>query len=223
MVVRGGGENTRKTAIAVALSFIIVLLLAMPVSAGSKMIVVPDTKGDISKNYDFGTGEPRHGWGENTPVVAAGYFDIVSAWLAKQGKLYTFGMELATDLPQEGQALPCGINSAYWEMIIESAGPWDPYNPLPFAYYMILMYDGSRYSANLLDIGTGVMTPLPFTHAGPTFQILFSEDSIAGRSTFWWSFCVEAYFGVGGWSMPDNPDPGASPDQVYWDIPWPPA
>jgi len=214
----------KKTVIALALSFTFALMmLAQPVSAGTVKVTVPDMTGDLCKHYNWGTGEPRHVLGDNTPVVKAGYFDMVSVWLAQKGDIYTFGMELAAGLPQEGKALPCGISLATWQMIIESAGPWDPYNPLPFAYFVTLAYDGSSYSANLWDVDTRVMTPLQFTHDGPKFQMVFSEDSIGGLSTFWWSFDVEVYFGAGGWSMPDNPDPGASPGQVYWDIPWPPA
>ena len=213
----------RKLVVAL-LSAIVVGLLLVPsgVSAGTKMTVVQDRAGDLCKHYNWSTGEPRHVLGDNTPVVTAGYLDIVSAWLAQKGKMYTFGMELAAGLPQEGKALPCGMSLATWQMIIESAGPWDPYNPLPFAYFVTLTYDGSSYSASLWDVDMRVMTPLQFTHDGPKIQMVFSEDSIGGLSTFWWSFDVEVYFGVGGWSMPDNPDPGASPGQVYWDIPWPP-
>ena len=199
------------------------MMLALPVSAGSKIIVVPDRIGDISKNYYWDTGEPRHGWGDKTPVVEAGCFDVVSAWLAEKGGTYTFGMMLAGDLPLAGGALPCGITSASWNMFIESAGPWNPNNPLPFAYIIMLAFDGSSYSATMVDVSVGITTPLRFMVDESVFQMKFSADSIGDRSTFWWSFDVEVIFGAGGWSMPDNPDPGASPGQVYWDVPWPSA
>ena len=213
----------RKTAIAFALSFTFALMMvAQPISAGTA-IVVADRPGDVCKLYYTATGEPKNTWGDNAPIMQAGYIDMISMWLEKKGATYTFGMELAAALPEVGAALPSGIKALRWNMWIESAGPWDPNNPVPMAYVIMLMYFDSSYSAALLDVGAWAFTPLPFSIDGSELQMKFSADLIGGLSSFWFSYGTVVYFGAGGYWNPDNPDPGACPGQVYWDIPWPPV
>jgi hypothetical protein len=95
-------------------------------------IVVPDMPGDLGGNYDLETCEVTTVWGDNTPVVEAGYFDALSYSLSLKGKTtYTFGMELAAALPNEGSALPSGIKYVAWTMWIDAV-PWHPvYDPTP--------------------------------------------------------------------------------------------
>jgi hypothetical protein len=211
----------RKLVVAV-LSAIVVGLMLVPsgVSAGTKMLVIPDRIGDLSKMYYSDTGEPRNGWGDNAPIVLAGYFDITSVWLVQKGKTYALGMGLAGNLPKVGDALPPGISSAHWDLYIESA-PWDPANPAPFLFVIRLAYDGSSYSSNLLDRGAGVTTPLPLTLDGSEFEMTFSADAVGSLSGSWVSFGVMVFWGAGGYFNVDNPDPGAVPGLNYWDFPWP--
>ena len=196
-------------------------MLVQPVSAGT-MIKVQDTEGDLAKSYYVETGEPKTGWGDNAPVVQAGYFDMVSAWLGQKGKTYVFGMELAADLPQEGTALPPGISAAAWILWIEPE-PWTPTKPVASTFILYLLYDGSVYSAGLIDVVADVTTSVPFAVDGPMFELTFSADSIGNPTSFWWTGGLNVFWGAGGWAMVDAIDPGAAPGQVYWDIPWPPV
>jgi hypothetical protein len=219
-VVRGGGETRRKTLIAFAVSFIVAFMLVQPVSAGT-MIVVSDREGDLMKSCYTDTGEPKNGWGDNAPLVKAGYFDMVSMWLGQKGKTYTFGMKLAADLPKEGSPLPPGISAAAWILWIEPEA-WTPTNPVASAFIVYLFYDGLAYSADLLDVVPDVTTAVPFTVDGSIINLEFSAASIGNPSSFWWSGGLNVFWGLGGWALVDITDPGAAPGQVYWDIPWPP-
>jgi len=223
-VVRGGGETRKKTAMAFALSFIIALMLAQPVSAGTMVVKVPDRTLDLFKFFYPATGEPKNGWGDNAPVVRAGYFDMVSFWLSysQKEKTYTFGMKLAADLPQAGDSLAPGINSVSWLLYIDPE-PWTPENWVTSMFIIRLAYDESNYFAELMDGGANVLAPLPFTVDGSVFQLEFSAASIGNPTTFWWEAGVSPVWGSGGYWMVDMVDPGASPGQVYWDIPWPPV
>jgi len=223
-LVRGGGETRRRTAIAFALSPIFALMmLAQPVSAGGMMIGVDDDKGDLMKMYYPETGAPRNGWGDNAPVVKAGYFDMKYTWLAQKGKTYTFGEILWADLPKEGDALPPGTSYAAWILWIDIR-PWTPEAGAVEIFDIYLWYDGSSYSAWVKDTATGVETPLPFTVDGNELQIEFTAASINNLPSFWWSGGVYQLRDKGGcgW-MIDIIDPDTYPSQVYWDIPWPPA
>lgn len=226
-VVRGGGETRRKTAIALALSFTMALMmLAQPVAAGTVMAEVTDGTGDVGRNRAQKVSDPSQYWEENTPVAQAGYFDMVSTWLSQKGNKYTFGMELAAELPQEGAALPDGIKLAEWIMWIDPA-PWGPgMDPVASLFRISLYYDGSSYSAFMLDYGTMVMTPIPFSVDGSSFQLQFSAASISNLAFEWWCPGVRAWWGLfgstGAWIV-DLVDFGAAPGQVGIDLPWPPV
>jgi hypothetical protein len=207
-------------AFALSLTFA-VMMLAQPVSAGSMMIGVDDDKGDLMKFFYPATGEPMNGWGDNAPVVKAGYFDMKYVCLAQKGKTYTFGEILWADLPQEGDALPSGFAYAAWILWIDSQA-WTPATGPVDIFNIYLWYDGSGYSAWLKDVATGVETPLPFTVNGNELQIEFTAGSINNMASFWWSGGVYALKNNGGY-MIDIIDPNTYPGQEYWDIQWPPA
>jgi len=219
----------RKTAIVTALSFMVALMLIHPVSAGSRSLVVQDREGDLGcGNVNWDTCEFTVAWPDNTPVASVGYFDILSFSLTQKAKMYTFGMEVAAPLPDEGSALPNGFKRVQWLLWID-AEPWNlKYNPTAETLFTILLsYDGSGYTATLragLSMGPVVAT-LPYEIDGAKLQIEFSAASIGSLQSFWIMPCTVVEWSVphaGFWDL-DSTDPGAVPGQVWWDIPWPPA
>jgi hypothetical protein len=200
-----------KVTLAVASTLVIALIVAMPASAGTVTMKVADGTGDVGRNS----------WAHvNDPVAKTGYFDMVSTWLSQKGKTYTFGMELASLLPEEGSPLPVPIKTAEWLLWIDSY-PWSA--PL---YTLSLYYDGSSYSAILLDVSTMVTTPLPFTIDGTKFQVDLSQDLVGNLAGLWWSPAVRLWWGpmgsVAEWLV-DLVDFGVAPGQDGIDLPWPPV
>jgi hypothetical protein len=203
------------------------MLMVMPMSTSAGKVattVVPDRTGDLGIFWDFDTCEPKPVWGPGTPVAQAGYFDMTSVWLSQSGKTYTFGMALNAALPTEGTPLPPGINLACWLMWIEPE-PWNAiYNPVDSLYTIGLIYDGSVYSAALMEgVNGAIIMELPFAVDGNTFEVQFSAGSIGNMPSFWWMPVAKVWWGeLHIWDSIDRIDPGASPDQVWWDLPWPP-
>ena len=216
----------RKVMVAV-LSAIVVGLMLVPsgVSAGITTVVVQDRTGDLGFGVN-GTGEISKLWADNAPVAQAKYLDMASAWLSQKAKTYTFGMELAAALPKEGSALPGGIKLVEWAVWIDPS----PYNvntnPVLPLFLIALRYDGSSYSAFVLDRGTMVTTSVPFSIDGSKLQLQFSEASIGNRAFEWWSPMVREWtgpLGTSGYWFVDAVDYRLNPGQVYYDIPWPPG
>jgi len=214
--------------VALMSAIVVGLMLAMPMSAGASSTmttVVPDRTGDLGIGWDFTTCEAQSLWGQGTPWVRAGYFDMTSVWLSQSGKTYTFGMELTKDLPQEGSALPYGVDFACWLIWIDPS-PWNAlYNPVDTLFTIGLNYDGSKYVAALMEgVNGNVIAPLPFTIDGSKFQLQFSAASIGKMPSFWWMPATKVWLGnMHTWDSIDRADPGASPGQVWWDLPWPPV
>jgi hypothetical protein len=225
-VVRGGGEEMKKALLPIAMSLMVALMLAQPVSAGYTAVVVQDRQGDVGKMYDLETCDVTVLWGENTVIADVGYFDALSYSLSLKGKTFTFGMELAAALPDEGVALPSGIKHVAYTMWIDAA-PWHPvYNPTPSLFTVVLNYDGLEYSAVLIEgekILGNVLEILPFTVQGTRFEVQFPAASIGSLEAFWWCPCVHVWDGPVGteaqWWF-DTADPDAYPGQVWWNIPW---
>lgn len=217
----------RRLAVGLFGAIIVGMMLAMPVSGGTVTFKVSDRQGDIGKLADYETCDVKNGWGDNAPIVRAGYFDMLSYWLSysSKEKAYSFGMELAADLPTEGSALPPGMKSVYWLMWIDPE-PWNPFYGFnaPWLYAIALTYDGSSYGAVLMETGYNLIALLSFEVAGSMFQVQFSAASIGHPSSFWWFPCPMTVWSPSGmvWDV-DGPDPGASPGQVWWDLPWPPV
>jgi hypothetical protein len=198
------------------------MMLAQPVSAGTSMII-PDRTGDLGNTYSWVTGEIQGKWGDKSPVGKTGYFDMVSVWFGQKGKTYTFGMQLAADLPQAGDALPEGITLVEWNLWI-SLDAWEPPAPVRDLFLIALKYDGSDYSTILLDCPTNTVIATPsFTIDGPTFEIEFSADTIGDLPSTVWLIPIVKVWWPGTFVNTDRADPGAMPGQVMWSIPWPEA
>jgi len=207
------------------LSAIVTGLLLVPSGASAlTTMVVQDSVGDVGIALDMKTGTIRDTLSPNAPLVKAGYFDMVSAWLSQKGKTYTFGMELAVALPKEGTPLPNMVKLAQWDLWIDQA----PYivDPAPPVGMIALRYDGSSYSAFVLDWATMVETPIPFSIDGAKLQLQFTAAQISNAVISWWVPLVEIYVGPLGTTASafvDAVDLGAVTGQVGFDLPWPPA
>ena len=202
------------------------MMLAQPVTAATITSVVEDPAGDVGFGVDPKTGGIMHLWGDNTPVAQAGFLDMVLTSLSQKGKTYTFGMELAAALPKEGAALPDGFKMVEWAMWIDPS----PYNylvnPVPPLYLIALRYDGSSYSAFILDYGTMVNTPVAFAVDGSKLQIQFTAASIGNLAFEWWSPLVREWtgpVGTSGYWFVDAVNLPLVDGYAYLDLPWPPA
>jgi len=201
------------------------MVFAYPVTAGTLISVVEDSEGDLGFGVDPKTGGLMNLWNENTPVVQAGYFDMVSTWLSLKKEVYTFGMELAADLPEEGSALPTGIRLAEWAVWIDPS----PYNyilnPVAPLFLIALRYDGMSYSAFIMDYATMLAVPATFSVVGSEFTIKFTTESIGDLELEWWSPMVRVWWGTqgsGAYWFVDVVDLEPIEGYVYFDLPWPP-
>ena len=217
----------RKTVIALAVSSTIALMMvALPVGAATVTSVWADPQGDLGFGVDPKTGGIMHEWGDNTPVVKAGFLDMISTWLSQKGKTYTFGMELAAPLPIEGTPLPAGFKMVEWAMWIDPS----PYNyivnPCPTLFLIALRYDGSSYSAFVQDYSTMAKTPIAFTVDGSKLQLQFTAASIGNLAFEWWSPLVREWtgpVGTSGYWFVDAVNLPLVDGYAYIDLPWPPA
>ena len=201
------------------------MLIPGSVSAGTLTMVVEDIEGDLGWGVDTKTSEISRLLPENVPVADATYLDIVSTWLSLKKVTYTFGMELAAALPEEGTALPDGVKLVEWAMWIDPSPYHVSLNPVASLFLIALRYDGSSYSAFMLDYGTLVTTPVVFSVDGSSIQLKFSAASIGDLAFEWWSPLVRAWWGTlgsAGYWFVDAIDFGTAPGQVYYDLPWPP-
>jgi len=207
------------------LSALVVGLMIVPgdAVAANLYLEVEDRVGDVAFAYDIDIYDYRTLLGEDSPIVKAGYFDMVLFWFGLKGSTYTYGMELAADLPQEGDALPQGVRLLQYSLWLDK--DWWDWTPGVESYFMIvLQYDGSAYSAALLEWPSqAVIMPLPFTIDGPRFEVKFSADSIDNIESFWLVAAVLAFFGEEMCRMwPDAIDSEAgAPGQIITSIPWP--
>jgi len=197
------------------------MLVPSSVSAVTSMTVQDDI-GDIGFGIDPKTGFTMHEWADNTPIAQAGYFDIASVSLSQKGRTYTFGMELAAALPKEGSPLPGGIHVAEWAMWIDPS-PYNYFtNPVAPLFLISLRYDGSSYSAFVMDYATMTTTPIPFSVDGAKLQLQFSAASIGNLALEWWSPLVREWTGLVGsagyWFVD-----GILTESGLIDLPWPPA
>ena len=200
------------------------LLGPSSVSAKTLSVVVEDRIGDVASNYDTDTYDYCALYGEMSPIAQAGYFDMTLFEFSLTGNTYTYAMELAADLPNEGDPLPDTIHLVQY-MLWFDRDSWDWVEPGLTLFMMVLQYDGSAYSAALLDYPSWEVTmPLSFTTDGARFEVRMSAKAIDSLSTFWLFPSVLAYPGTGSsvYLWPDIADPNATPGQEYNSIPWPP-
>jgi hypothetical protein len=210
----------KKAVLAFSSVLVVGLMLAMPVSAGTVTLKVADSVGDVGRNSPAHVNDPSQYWGDNNAVARTNYFDMVSTCFSQKGKIYTFGMELAGALPLEGTPLPNSIKTAEWLLWIDPY-PWAA-TPL---YRFSLYYDGSCYSAILLDTSTMTETSVTVTISGSQFEATLPNELVGDMEGLWWSPAVRLWWGnqgsVGEWLV-DLIDFDVVPGQVGIDLPWPP-
>jgi hypothetical protein len=211
--------------IATLVSAIAAGLLLVPGCASAKAVTltVPDEVGDIGIIFDYETYLPVSTWGKNSQIAQAGYFDRTLFWFGLKGNTYTFGMELAGDLPQEGDPLAPGVTLVEYVLCLDKEA-WDWVTPVEGYFKLVFRYDGVHYSAALLDWPsmTVKMYP-PFTVDGPRFEMEFSADSIDNIETFWLFTSVDVYLGELRNGLPwmvDAFDLDSVEGQIVTSIPW---
>jgi hypothetical protein len=225
-----GGSNRRermRRVMVALLSAVVAGLMLVPggVSAGAPM-VVEDSVGDLGIGVNTKTSEIARPLPGNVPVAEATYLDIHLTWLTQEDDTYSFGMELASELPEAGTALPKGVKLVEWAMWIDPSPYHVTLNPVAPLFLIALRYDGSSYSAFILDYGTMVTTALDPSVGDTSFELEFSAASIDDLESKWWSPLVRAWWGTlgsaGYWFL-DAIDFGTAPGQEYYDLPWPPV
>ena len=216
----------RKTTL-VSLSAVVAGLLMVPgsVSAKTLSIEVEDRIGDVAAAYDYNTYDYAALLGEGTPIVQAGYFDMTLFWFSLKKDVYTFGMEMATDLPDEGNPLPSGIKLIRYTLWLDEES-WDWVSDVPSYYMVVLWYDGTSYSAELLEWPSKMaITSLSFAVEGPRFEVEFPASWMGGIESFWLFPAVNAFHSqnpeVEVWPDMLDYDSG-TPGQEYASLPWPP-
>ncbi|HUV61327.1 MAG TPA: hypothetical protein VMW71_04065 [Thermoplasmata archaeon] len=208
------------------LSAVIAGLLMVPssVSAKTLSIEVEDRIGDVAPLYTADTYDYVALYGDHSPIVKAGYFDMKWFLFSQKGSTYTFGMEMVGDLPQEGDPLPQGVELLQYTLWLDQeAWDWLPYSGVSY-FIIVLQYDGLSYYAALYEYVSGdEVMELPFTVSGPRFEVRFSADSIANIPAFWLYPSVIVCFGNCPLeSFVDLVDYTAdAPGQVYTSIQWP--
>jgi hypothetical protein len=207
------------------LSAIVAGLMVVPGSVSAKTLtsVVEDPEGDLSYGIDPETGGFMNLWQDNTPVAEAKYLDMVSTWLSLKKGTYTFGMELAAALPEEGSALPEAIKLVEWAVWIDPS----PYNyitnPVAPLFLIALRYDGSSYSAFMMDYDTMLTTSVAFSVEGSKVELQFTSASVGEFD--WWSPLVRVWMGPlgsSGYWFVDAVNLEPIDGYVYIDLPWPP-
>src|SRR4030042_4347545 len=174
------------------------MLIPGSVSAGTLTMMVEDPEGGLVFGLDMKTGGLARYYTEGAPIAGAGYLDMVSTWLSLKKDTYTFGIEAAAALPEEGSALPEGVKLVEWAMWIDPS----PYNvlinPVPALFLIALRYDGSSYSSFILDYATFLTAPVSFSVEGSTLQLRFTSAAIGVLALEWWSPLVRAWWGTLG-------------------------
>jgi len=212
----------------VLLSVIIVGLMLVPSSVSAKTLisVVDDAEGDLGHGIDPKTGGIMSLWPDNTPVAQTKYLDMVSTWMSLKKNTYTFGMELAAALPEEGSALPTSMKLLEWAVWIDPS----PYNfitnPVAPLFLIALRYDGASYSAFILDYETMIATSTPFSVDGTKLELQFTSAAIGDLAFEWWSPLVRVWWGTldsAGYWFVDAVDLPLVDGYAYIDLPWPPA
>lgn len=216
----------RKWTVALASAIIVGLMMVSSGVSGTDVyyVEVEDRVGDVSFCYDFTAIDYRTLLGENSPIVEAGYFDMTLLWFSQEGDTYTFGMQLAADLPQEGDPLPGGMSRVQYEVWLDEDA-WDWVTPVKSHFEVYLMYDGSHYTAALRVPGTpDPLAYLEYEIAGPKFEVRFSAADIGNLEEFWLGApavtCLMGGNIVELWPDIIDLDAGA-PGQLWTSIPWP--
>jgi len=158
---------------------------AEPVSAASTS-AVSDPSGDVF----------FHG----TPLPAPGYRDIVQAMVTSEDSSFTFVMDVAAPIPSN-PALPPGIKQLTWHFVLNTnpatapkGYPFAPGNAAPAEYLVMLIWDGTAFTASLVDRtplltgGQAAVNPISFSFSGDRSEVTLSASAaaIGGPSSFGW-------------------------------------
>lgn len=176
-------------------SLVVVGMLMVPgiVSAKTASIEVEDRVGDVTAAWDYSTFDYAALLGDGMPIVQAGYFDMTLFQFCLKKGTYTFSMEMAADLPEEGDPLPTSVRLARYSLWL-STESWDWVSDVVDYYLMVLWYDGSSYSAELLTCPTKeVITSLSFTVEGSRFSVELPASWMEGVESFWLFPAVNAF------------------------------
>ncbi len=213
----------------------IAVMMAMPLSAaGGKGIVVPDRQGDIGKTVVCGD-QGSHEWGGmlsywsgNSPLVNAGYVDMLSEGIAVKGSIVTMGITLAAPIPVNG-ILPDGVKQVTWAWLFwTTIDTTTSTNNAPFAVYVT--WSGGELRAAFVDRTSGI-APFAVTYLdsmkvdGNTLSVSITLSSIPGvvawfaETQAWNSYpCpLDQVFPWASWVLTDLTD-YQGPLAVYW--PW---
>lgn len=215
----------RKTIVAV-MSLVVVGMLVVPgsVSAKTLSVEVEDRVGDVAAAWDYSTYDYAALLGDGMPIVKVGYFDMTLFQFSLKKDTYTFSMEMAADLPEEGDPLPTSVRLARYSLWL-STESWDWVSDVVDYYLMVLWYDGASYSAELLACPSHeVITSLPFEVEGSRFSVDLPASWMGGVESFWLLPAVNAFHSqnpeIELWL--DMLDPDADvPGLEYTNIPWP--
>ena len=190
-MVRGGGEKTRKIAVALGASFIMLMMVAQPVSASDLTGSISDPQGDANR------------WVNKNRVIPD-YLDIKAATLTldTESDTYTLTMKMYGAIPDKPMLFN-GIHTLFWQWIIDVDGGPYPYSHWIYTYeeYTVcVMWDGKAWSAELMDFSE-MQEPgeyLVREIAEDDFEVLGDEISVTMPS--WWIGDVESC----GWAVGDN-------------------
>jgi hypothetical protein len=224
----------RKIVIAAAVSLMVALMVAQPVSAEVLIVSVTDATGDVPYFWDSETGdamtEPING---NQPCSREGYFDMTSYVLSKDSdtNMFTFEMTVAGDFPEPGDALPNGVQRVDWLIWFDRA----PFNwvlspEVTTVYQLNLTFDGMGYSCSFCEyvmLAGDVIETLDCNIEGTVFWTSFAGGLVGdivddSPVEFYWIVCIRVIHGTNSCNWADYTDWDAAEDQTWDSIWWPP-
>ncbi len=223
--------------VAVLLGAIVVgVMIAMPVSAGTKTVAVADRDGDLGKTIICG-GQGSHEWGDmlsywsgDSPLANAGYLDMLSGWVSIKGSTVSMGMTIASPIPVSDN-LPDGVKEVRWAWLFwNTIDTTTSSNNAPYGVYVI--WNGNGLSAVLVDRSSGT-APFGLTYLdslvvdGNTLSVSIDLCGLAGAFAWfaetqaWNSYPspIDQPFPWASWVLTDITDYQGSL-AVYW--PWQP-
>jgi hypothetical protein len=217
-----------RKAIITLVSLFVVGMLTIPgsVSAKTLSVKVEDRVGDVTAMWNLETCDYQALLGDGMPIVRVGFFDMTLFQFSLKKDTFTFCMEMAASLPEEGDPLPTSVRLARYSLWL-SAESWDLRSVDVVDYYlMVLWYDGLSYSAELLTSpGKEVITSLSFAVEGPRFSVELPASWMEGIDSFWLFPAVNAFHSqnpqIELWLDMIDPDADV-PGLEYTSIPWPP-
>ena len=158
--------------------------------------------------------------------------DIVSGGVARQGKTFTFTMEMSSALPADPPAAPGGLGLYEWVWGVDTdpdlapAGyPFPKTNAAPHDFLVVFASDGEDYFAFVIDrrplvVGEEpIITPVPFEVDGASVNVFVDADLLDDPAAFMWrsgTINHHAHYGTAGFEPIDR----APDSEADW-LPWP--